>query len=66
MSTNGTKHIATSKTAWVNALAVTIVALIPGGKEFVAENPQASIALIGLVNMGLRFITKTGVHLKSA
>ena len=32
MSTNGTKHIATSKTAWVNALAVTIVALIPGAE----------------------------------
>jgi len=59
-----TKHAITSKTVWVNALVILIVGLIPGGKAFVAENPQATVVLVGAVNIALRWLTNRGIHLK--
>lgn len=60
---NETKNVGTSKTVIANALFALVVALIPGAKEFVVENPSASIIGFSLVNILLRFLTKKGIHL---
>lgn len=56
------KSIFRSKTAIVNAL-VLAAGLVPSIQEFVRENPEAVVTIIGAVNIGLRLITKSKVQL---
>jgi len=50
-----TKTWYTSKTLWVNAIA--IVAIIAQGQFGFIIDPMAQMAILGLVNMVLRIIT---------
>ena len=55
------KSIFKSKTLWVNIIVVAILGFL--GVE-IGVDPQLEIALLGLVNIGLRLITKEPVRLK--
>lgn len=58
-----TKNIVTSKTVGANILIPIAVAVIPGAKEWVSENPEATLAIVALINIILRWVTDCGVHL---
>ena len=56
------KNALTSKTAVGNLLLAVVVGFVPGAKEFIANNPEGSVAAISLLNILLRFVTNRGIH----
>jgi len=63
-----TKPIIKSKTFWVNLLTVVAgLAATVSGSDLIQNNPEwATMAatLIGVLNIGLRFVTKSAVTIK--
>jgi hypothetical protein len=59
---NDTKSIFQSKTAAVNLL-VMLSTLYPPVGNVVATHPEVSILVLGLLNLGLRVVTKKRVTL---
>ena len=56
------KSIFKSKTAIVNAAAAAAM-FYPPAQAIVAANPEATVGLLALVNLILRFVTKEKVAL---
>ena len=56
-----TKSIFKSKTLWVNVIAIVMAVLADVSSVLSADK---SITLLGILNIGLRAVTKTGVTLK--
>jgi UPF0716 family protein affecting phage T7 exclusion len=50
-----------SKTIWVNVLAIIGVFLIGSALGW---NPEIQITILGVANIGLRFVTNQGITLK--
>lgn len=57
------KSLFKSKTIVVNAVVVAVVALVPQAAVLVKTMPELTLAALGLLNIGLRFITKKRVAL---
>ena len=47
-----------SKTFWMNVIVPVAACFIPGIDQFIAANPAEVAFVWGLINVGLRFITK--------
>jgi hypothetical protein len=62
MSAPDTKPLALSKTAIAAALYSFLVA-IPAVREWVAENPQLQAAMVTMIMLGLRYVTRSPVHI---
>lgn len=56
------KPIFESKTAIVNAI-IALAPLYPPARDWVSANPAETLAIIGVVNLLLRWITKQRVVL---
>lgn len=54
------KPLLKSKTFWLQAAAV-LVALFPGGREWVADNPGGALLILALLNLALRLATNGAV-----
>lgn len=55
------KSIFKSKTFWTQVLA-TASTLIPSVQEFLASNPVEAVAVLGALNVVVRFFTKGRVN----
>jgi len=60
-----TKNLLQSKTFWVQIIAF-IAALLPVVQEWIAKNPESTIAVLGAVNVLVRFATSGRVTLFGA
>lgn len=58
-----TKKALLSKTVWVN-LIIAVGAFIPGVDTFIAANPEIITAVFGVINLILRFVTKSAIEIK--
>jgi hypothetical protein len=56
------KSIFESRTAALS-LVTALMGLWPAGAQFVADNPQACLVALGLISLGLRYITEDRVRL---
>jgi len=57
-----TKPFWTSKTMWINVLAV--VAMVVQQQYGFAIDPETQVAILGVVNLVLRIVTKSAVDWK--
>ena len=57
-----TKKSYLSKTLWIN-LVIAAIAFFPAASQFCANNPEAVLTGMALVNVILRFVTKGKVEL---
>lgn len=62
MVTEDPKPFYMSKTFWV-AAATILAPLAPPVSGFIAMHPEAVLAIVGLVNMGVRALTKKPIKL---
>lgn len=56
------RTILKSKTFWLNVLAMLSV-LIPAVQQFIADNPESAVAVLGALNVLVRFATKGKVNI---
>lgn len=53
-----------SKTLWTNFMLAALALFWPGFAEYIKERPETAAILIPLINIGLRFMTKSGIKVK--
>ncbi len=52
-----------SKTMWANALVAVAALKVPAVKELVSQDPEIAVALVSLMNMFLRKVSKDAIRL---
>lgn len=62
MNEPNTKPLATSKTMWVN-LIIVLAGFWSPAREWVTNNPEATLAILGGINAILRFVSGSRIVL---